>query len=162
LLSFTAVGVATGPRTVKGTSGAYETVLPNGWTNETAAYSHATTKLDLLIAAPISDGFAVNINVVRHRTTTTNVAALAKSLLAYTRHHLQAHAFSTLQTLSVGGTTARAFGYLTSTSTGASLHQLQVYVIHDGWAYAITYSALNSGEYRESVVDQVLASWRWL
>jgi hypothetical protein len=164
LLSLTAVGVAAGPRTVNGSSGAFETVLPNGWANDTASYSEGAAKLDLLIAAPSSGGFAVNINVVRHRTTTTNVAAVAESQLAYLKHHIQAHAFSTLQTLSIDGATARSFDYLTSTSAGTSLHQLQVYVIHDGSAYAITYSALSSGQYRGSlpVLHQVLAGWRWL
>jgi hypothetical protein len=164
LLSFAAVGVAAGPTTVKGRSGAFETVLPKGWANGTAGYSKGAASVDLLIAAPVSNGFAVNINVVRHRTATTNVAALAASQLAYIKHNIQAHAFSTLKTVSVDGASAREFSFVTSTSSGTGLQQLQIYVIRNGWGYAITYSALSSGQYGGSlpVLHQVLAAWRWL
>src|ERR1700722_5313124 len=73
LLSCTAVALAAGPKAVKGSSGAFATVLPKGWANNTNQYSKGATKLDLLISAPPANGFATNINVIRKRTTTTNV-----------------------------------------------------------------------------------------
>jgi hypothetical protein len=164
LLSFAADGVAAAAGTVKASSGAFETVLPHGFADRTAAFSGSAVRLDLVIAAPASDGFAVNVNVVRERIKTTDVTALAQASLAYIRNTTRAHAFSALQTLSVDGATARAFDYLTSASTGTSLHQRQVYVIHSGWAYVITYSALSGSQYQGSLsaLRQVLAGWRWL
>jgi DcrB len=164
LLSFVAVGVAAASETVKASSGAFETVLPHGFADRTAEFSGSAVRLDLVIAAPASDGFAVNVNVVRERVKTTNVTAVAEASLAYIKNTTRAHAFSPLQTLGVDGATARAFDYLTSASNGTRLHQRQVYVIHAGWAYVITYSALSGSQYQGSLsaFRQVLAGWRWL
>jgi len=161
--SLSAVGLGAGA-TVKANSGAFATALPHGFANNTAAVSGSAVRVDLLITAPAVDGFAVNINVVRERITTTNVTALIDASLAFIKDTARAHAFSTIQSLSVDGAAARAVGFLNTLGSGPVVHQRQVYVIHDGWGYAITDSALKGSQYQRSVaaLRQLLASWRWL
>jgi hypothetical protein len=162
LFSFSGVGLAAGS-TIRSSDGAFETVIPHGFANKTAEYSGSAIRVDLLVLRPAANGFAVNINVVRERIKSVNVSALTQASIAFERDTTRDHAFSTPQSLSVDGDAARAYDYLNPLD-GKTVRQRQVYVIHDGWAYVMTYSALSGSQYQGSLsaLGQVLSGWRWL
>jgi hypothetical protein len=159
--SFGGVGLAAGS-TITAVSGAFQTVIPTGFANETAAYSGSVIRIEMVVMAPAADGYSANINVGRERVKNVTVAALVQASLAVTRAATRAHAFSPVQSLTVGGDPARAYDYLTSFDA-ISVHQRQVFVIHDGWAYVVTYSALSGSDYqvRLPALGQMLSAWRW-
>lgn len=154
------IGLAALP-TITANSGAFETVVPPGFINDTAAFSGSAFRVELAMGGPTVHSFVVNINVVRERTTITSVGTLAQESMVFIKRTTRANDFSTLQDLTVDGAPARAFGYLVS--YGRALHQRQVYVIHDGWGYVITYTALPGGQYHGSLpaLSEALRSWRW-
>lgn len=154
--------VAAAPSTVTSISGAFETILPRGFTDETAKFSGSAIKVDLVIAGPKAGGFAVNITVVRERAATTSLDALVKASIFSIKHLTRAHNFSAIRSLTIAGAPARAFGYFNEYGT-IVVHQRQVYAIHDGWEYAITYSALPGTQYRgsRSALRAVTNGWRW-
>src|SRR5262249_8306873 len=113
---------------------------------------------------PRSRGFAININVVREPSRgMTNPAAIASfELNAIRRIERRAHAFSTLQPLTVDGAPARSVDYLNVPTGTRELRQRQVFVKHDGSIYTITYTALPA-TYAASAgaMDEVLGNWTW-
>jgi hypothetical protein len=149
--------------TIKASSGAFQTVIPPGFANKTAAFSGSAIRIELAVAEPPAHGFAVNVAVVRERSATKNVAAVTQAAIAYERAETREYAFSTVQSLRIAGDPARAYDYLT-TIDGKNVRQRQVLVIHDGWVYIVTYSALNKSQYQGSLsaLGQMLSRWRWL
>ena len=112
---------------------------------------------------PKVDGATANIVVVSEPVSNTNVGSLAQGGLdgaERTAGHVQQ--VSPFEDLTVDKAAARAVDFVFSL-TGRTLHDRQVYVIHDGWAYAITLTALAGGQYRNSLpaLNQTLANWRW-
>ena len=145
-------------------SGAFTTVVPSGFRDETKGLSGAALNIQFAIIGPRADGFSTNINVIRERYHGTDVAALASTELASIKHlYPKAHTFSAIAVTSVDRETARAFSYTNAPLNGKVLHQRQVFVIHAGWAYSITYSALPGAAYAASLpaLEQVIAGWRW-
>jgi hypothetical protein len=156
------VGLAA-PASVTSVSGAFATDLPPGFTNATAKFSGSAIRIDLAIEGPIANGFAVNINVVRERVGTMSLDALVNaSIVGIKQLARSAHDFSAIRSLTIDGAPARAIGFLNAYGT-AVIHQRQVYAIHDGWGYVITYSALRGTQYRgsRSALRAVTDAWRW-
>jgi hypothetical protein len=160
--SLSGVGLATGS-TIRSSDGAFATVIPHGFANKTAAYSGSAVRVDLLVVGPVANRVAVTINVVRERDKTANATAIAQASMAFERASTRDHAFSTPQSLSVAGDAAEAYDYLTVLN-GKTLRQRQAYVVNDGWAYVVTYTALSGSQYQGSfsALGQMLAGWRWL
>jgi hypothetical protein len=159
--SFGGVGLAAGS-TITAVSGAFQTVVPTGFDNETAEFSGSVIRVELVVIAPATSGYSANINVGRERVKNATLAALVQASLAVTRAATRAHAFSAVQSLTVAGDPARAYDYLTSFN-GTSVRQRQVFVIHDGWAYVATYSALSGSDYQARLwaLGEMLSAWRW-
>jgi hypothetical protein len=145
-------------------SGAFTTVVPSGFRNETRSLSGAALNIQLVIIGPRAHGFSTNINVIREHFVGTDVAALARGqLTSIKRIYPKAHGFSAIAVTTVDRDPARAFAYSNAPLNGKLLHQRQVFVIHAGWAYSITYSALPGAAYSASLpaLHQVIADWRW-
>jgi hypothetical protein len=161
VLSQGAVGLAS-PPTIRAVSGRFTTVIPRGFRNDTAAFSDSPLKIELVMLGSKVDGFTVNINVLTEHAPTGDVGALAQAALGAVKRTTSVHRVSAFRDLTIDGSDARAVDYLVSVS-GRTLHDQQVYVIHNGWAYAITYTALAGSEYRGSLsaLSQALANWRW-
>lgn len=156
------VGFAATAR-VTSTSGAFTIVVPRGFRNDTAAFSGAAIRVDLFVVGPRAHGFAVNINVVRERTGALSLAAVVHASVVELKRVSGATDFSTVQDLTVAGAPARAFGYRASFATTKALQYRQAYVVHDGWGYVVTFSALPGTQYDESVsaLSESLESWEW-
>ena len=156
------VGFASTSR-VTSTSGAFTIVVPRGFRNETAAVAGGAIRVEVLVAGSTQKGFAVNINVVRERTGTVSLSTLVRASVTDLKHVSGAHRFSTVADLTVAGAPARAFDYLASFGGARILHDRQVFAIHDGWGYVVTYSALPGTQYRGSLpaLSECLASWHW-
>jgi hypothetical protein len=165
LVSFFArggVGFASTSR-VTSVSGAFTIVVPRGFHNDTAAFAGGAIRIELLVAGPTDKGFAVNINVVRERTGTLSLGTVVHGAMIELKRVSRATDFSTVQDLTVGGAPARAFGYHAPLGATRILHYRQAYVIHDGWGYVVTYSALPGAQYKASfsALNEALASWEW-
>jgi hypothetical protein len=156
------VGLASTSR-VTANSGAFTIVVPRGFRNDTAAFAGSAIRVDLFVVGPRAHRFSVNINVVRERTGALSLSKVVQASVTELKRVSGATDFSTAQDLTVAGAPARAFGYRASFATARVLHYRQVYVIHDGWGYVITYSALPGAQYDESVsaLSATLESWEW-
>lgn len=161
LLAQSGVGVAASSN-LTSASGAFTIVVPRGFRNETAS-SHSTVKLELLVAGSTTSGFTVNIDVVREHVGTTSLEKVTQSSIGYLKRAYGAGRFSTIQDLTVAGAPARAFSYFVTFGSPNLQHDRQVYVVHDGWAYSVTYSALSGAQYGGSLsaLAECLATWRW-
>ena len=62
----------------------------------------------------------------------------------------------------LGGEPAASYEQTAQAPPG-DVRQLQVYAVHDGTAYALTYSGLDSGQFEEerADVEAMLDSWMW-
>lgn len=148
---------------VTSTSGAFTIVVPRGFRNDPAAYAGSAIKVEVLVAGSTENGFAVNINVVRERTGTASVGVVTQASISALKRIYRATHFSAVQDLTVAGAPARAVSYDASFTGVRRLHDRQVFVTHDGWAYIVTYSALPGSQYQGSLsaLSEFLASWHW-
>ena len=155
------VGFASTSRVIS-TSGAFTIAVPPGFRNDTAAFAGGAIRIEVLVAGSTEKGFAVNINVVRERTHTANVDGVTQASITVLKRISGASDFSTVQHLTVAGAPARALDYRASFG-GRLLHDRQVYAVHDGWGYVVTYSALPGSQYQGSLsaLSEFVASWRW-
>jgi hypothetical protein len=150
---------------VTSTDGRFETVVPSEFIDATRSVRSGVANVQYLAIGPRSQGFATNINVIRDpangRADINQIAG--REIATIKRLEAQARNFSQMSSLTVGGGPARAVDYTNRPSGDRPLHQRQVFVVHQGWIYTITYSALPSA-YAANVgaVDQVAAGWRWL
>jgi hypothetical protein len=153
------------PGTVKSADGQFATVIPDGFANALSHVQSSPIKIQYLATAPSDNGFATNINVVaepsRGQTSIDTITGL--EVAGVKRAEPQAHQFSQVQSLTVGGQPARAIDYLSLPDKHRLLHQYQVFVVKDGTIYTITYSALPSS-YSDNLasVKQVTDGWHWL
>jgi hypothetical protein len=146
------------------TSGAFTIVVPRGFHDETAAYAHSNgAKLELLVAGSKDDGFTVNINVVREHIGTASLGNVTQGSIGDLKRAYGAGRFSAIQDLTVAGAPAHAVSYFATFGSPNLVHGRQVYLVHDGWAYTVTYSALSGAQYGGSLpaLGECLASWRW-
>jgi hypothetical protein len=143
-------------------SGAFTIGVPHGFRNETAN-AHSTVKLELLLAGSVTSGFTVNINVVREHVGTVSLGKVTQGSIAYLKSADGAGRFSAIQDLTVAGAPAHAFSYFATFGSPNLQHDRQVYFVHDGWAYSVTYSALSGAQYGGSLsaLAECLATWRW-
>jgi hypothetical protein len=149
--------------TLTSASGAFTIAVPRGFHNDTAALAGGAIRFEVVVAGSSEKGFAVNINVVRERTGVASVSTLAQGSMIELKHVNGAYDFSTVQRLTVAGAPARAFDYLASFGGARLLHERQVYAIHDGWAYVVTYAALPGTQYQQSfsALGECLTTWHW-
>ncbi|HEX4033087.1 MAG TPA: hypothetical protein VHX66_01475 [Solirubrobacteraceae bacterium] len=156
------VGLAS-PSRAASTSHVFTVAVPSGFHDDTAKFAGGAIRFELVLAGSVSNGFAVNINVVRERSQGASIGQLAQASKTDLKRLNKAHDFSTLQDLTIGGAPARAFSFAASFGGGKVLHDRQAYVIHDGWGYVVTFSALPS-QYAGSVsaFSECLTSWRWV
>ena len=154
------VGFASTSR-ITSTSRAFTIAVPRGFRDDTSEFAGGAIRIEVFVAGSSQKGFAVNINVLREHTS-ANVDAVAQASIAGLKRASGATAFSAVQHLTVAGEPARAFDYRASFG-GRLLHDRQVYVVHDGWGYVATYSALPGAQYEGSLsaLSQLVASWRW-
>jgi hypothetical protein len=162
--STSSTSTTTGAQTVTSTDKSFATVTPLGFSDATNSPQASAVKVLFLAIAPRANGFATNINVVREPSRgLTDPATIANAeLAAIKRLERQAHGFSQLQPLTVGGQPARSVDYLNTPAGTRELHQRQVFVQHGSSIYSITYTAL-PGAYaaNSAAMDQVLKSWTW-
>jgi hypothetical protein len=151
--------------TVTSADGSFATVIPDGFANALSRVQGGPINIQYLAVGPRHDGFATNINVVHevsHGQTNINTIA-GLEIAGIKRLEPQAHQFSQVQSLTVGGQPARAIDYLSMPDKHRLLHQYQVFVANNGTIYTITYSALPSS-YSDNLasVKQVTDGWHWL
>jgi hypothetical protein len=153
------------PGTIKSVDGRFATVIPRGFVNAQGRVAGGPIKIQYLAAAPVHDGFATNINVVAESSTgQSSIDKIADLEIAgVKRAEPQAHDFSQVRSLTVGGEPARAIDYLGTPANGRLLHQYQVFVARGGTIYTITYSALPS-TYSDNLaaIKEVTDGWHWL
>jgi hypothetical protein len=164
--SSTQTSTAAAPsRTVRGTDGSFQTVIPVGFVDATHAFHSGVANLQYVAIGPRHDGFATNINVVREPANGRGDMDQIVGFEIATVQRLERHAgnFSRVTPQRVGGEPARVVDYFNTPSGGPVLHQRQVFVAHAGWIYTITYSAIPSA-YGANVgaLDAVTSAWRWL
>jgi hypothetical protein len=153
------------PGTVKSADGRFATVIPDGFVNALRRVKGGPINIQYLAVGPRHDGFATNVNVVHEsshgQTSIDTVTGL--EIAGIKRLEPQAHQFSQVQSLTVGGQPARAIDYLSLPDKQRLLHQYQVFVVKDGTIYTITYSALPSS-YSDNLASmkQVTDGWHWL
>jgi hypothetical protein len=157
------VGLAS-PARVTSASRVFTVVVPNGFRDDTSTFAGGAIRFQLVLAGAAENGFAVNINVVRERSDGVAISTLARESKLDLKRADGAHTFSATQDLTVGGAPARAFSFVASFGGGKVLHDRQAYVIHGGWGYVVTFSALPGDQYSQwiSALRECLASWRWL
>jgi hypothetical protein len=154
----------TAGETVTSTDKSFVTVTPQGFTDQTSSSQASALKVLYLAIGPRANGFSTNINVVREPSHgLTDVSTIANAELAtIKRLERQAHSFSELQSLTVGGEQARSVDYLNTPAGTRELHQRQVFVQHGGSIYTITYTALPAAYAASSgAMDQLLNRWTW-
>jgi len=144
-------------------SRAFTIVVPHGFRNDIQAYAHTDVKLEVLVAGATTSGFTVNINVVRAHIGKTTLATVTSASIAQLKRAYGAGRFSSIQDLTVAGEPARAVSYFATFGGANLLHDRQVYLVRDGWAYTVTYSALSGSQYSGSMsaLSECLTSWRW-
>jgi hypothetical protein len=162
LFACSAVGLAASS-SLTATSGAFTIVIPRGFSNETSSYENGSVKLELLVAGPKVNSFTANINVIRARIGSASLEKVTQGAIADLKRAYGAGRFSTIQDLTVAGTPAHAVSYYATFGTPNLVHGRQVYLVRDGWAYTVTYSALSGAEYAGSLsaLAECLSSWRW-
>jgi hypothetical protein len=117
----------------------------------------------LLAVGPRISGETININVIReqargHRSVDDIAHLEVTGIRSLVR---EAHGFSSLRALTVGGTPARSVDYLGSPA-GHVLHLAQVFILHNNWIYTVTYTALPSTyQAHLSALQQLLGGWVW-
>jgi len=155
------VGVAASS-SLTSTSGAFTIVVPRGFRNETAN-THSAVNLELLVAGSTTSGFTVNINVVREHIGTASLGKITQGTIGYLKSADGAGRFSTIQDLTVAGAPAHAVSFFATFGSPNLQQDRQVYLVHDGWAYTVTYSALSGAQYGGSLsaLAECLATWRW-
>ena len=138
-------------------------MVPRGFRQETVPRSGGAVKFELVLAGSRENGFAVNINVVREPTGTATVGTLAQDGITELKRSGGAKAFSTVTHLTVDGASGLAVDFLASFGATGLLHERQVFTIHNGWGYVVTYTALPGAQYQRSLsaLSECLASWRW-
>jgi hypothetical protein len=148
---------------VSSSDGSFATTLPAGFQDETSSAKGGTINVLLLAVGPRIDNETINVNVIREaaggRTSIDEVgSAELKGIRALVPH---TRSFSPLSSLTVGGSPARAVDYL-GLPSGHLLHLRQVFVLHGGWIYTITYTALPSTyQAHLSAFNQIVNNWEW-
>jgi hypothetical protein len=133
----------------------------------------AAISVDATITGEESDGFAPNLAIV---TTPAPGKATALKLAEANLRTTQASgelpsgagggAIDTsgaeVEETDLGGEPAASYEQVSEAPQGEA-RQLQIYAVHEGTAYALTYSGLESGQYEENLpdVEAMLSSWEW-
>lgn len=137
----------------------FATVIPPGFTDRTAAANGGAFNFAYFVLGPQR----TSINVVRGSSggLTDMDVVVRLELQTVKRIFTSAHQFSSVGSLMIDGAPARAVDFLNSLA-GRPLHQRQIYVVHGGHLYVITFTAAPSLFASEtSSLDHVLAAWRW-
>ncbi|HEX6115861.1 MAG TPA: hypothetical protein VFY99_02095 [Solirubrobacterales bacterium] len=130
--------------------------------------------VDATITGEESDDFAPNLAIVTTAAPRTATARkLAEANLRTTREQstLPSGAgggtidtsASEVDDAELGGEPAASYEQVAEAPPG-DVRQLQLYAVHDGTAYAVTFSGLDSGQYEEDLpaVEAMLDSWTWI
>jgi hypothetical protein len=148
----------------KSADGTFAATMPSGFTNQTGSAQGGAINVLLLAVGPRLQGETININVIHEQARGQNdidhIAGLEltgiKSLVS------RAHSFSPMRSLTVDSAPARAVDYLGSPA-GHMLHLAQVFVLHGGWIYTVTYTALPSTyQGHLKALGQLLGGWVWI
>jgi hypothetical protein len=129
--------------------------------------------VDATITGEESDGFAPNLAIV---TTPAPGRVDAKELAETNLRTTEAQGTlpegagggaidttgSVVAETELGGEPAASYEQVADAPPG-EVRQLQLYAIHDGTAYALTYSGLESGQFEDDLADvrAMLDSWTW-
>jgi hypothetical protein len=155
---------AAGGASVTSAAGSFQTVIPPGFLDGTRSVPIHVANLQYLAVGPRSHAFATNINVIREsaRGRTGIDQIVGMELATIKRLEPRASGFSPVSGMTIGGDRARVVDYINRSSGGPLLHQRQAFVVHDGWIYTITLSALPS-TYAANLgaLNRVAAAWRW-
>lgn len=154
---------AAGAGRLNGKDGGFSTAIPRHWSNGAALVSPSSINLQYVVTGPSSGGFLTNINVVREPTSSSDLDAITRASIKGVRALFSTITrMSALHPLTVGGSPARAYNYFAHSSSHRHIHVQQIVVLHGGYAYTITDTALAS-QYTGSVsaLEQVVRGWRW-
>jgi hypothetical protein len=137
----------------------FTTATPTGFRNLTAATKGGAFNFAYFAVGPQR----ANINVVRGSSggmTDMNAVVLIE-LRTVKRIFPSAHQFSPVGSLMIDGAPARTIDFL-NTAAGRRLHQRQIYVVHGGALYVITFTAISSSfASQTNSLNQLLTAWRW-
>jgi hypothetical protein len=148
---------------VSSSNGSFATALPSGFQDGTRSAQGGAINVLFLAVGPRIANETININVIREAAAgRTDMGEIAGTELKGIRSLVpQARSFSQVSSLTVGGSPARAVDYL-GIPNGHRLHLRQVFVLHGGWIYTITYTAQPSTyQSHLAALDQVVGSWVW-
>lgn len=143
--------------------GSFATVLPPGFTDATGSVQGGAINVLFLAVGPRIDNETININVIREAARgRTDMNQIVQAELTGIKGLVpQANSFSPVASLSIDGAPARSLNYVGRPS-GHLLRLRQVFVLHGGWIYTITYTALPATyEAHVGALDQVIAGWVW-
>lgn len=162
----------------------YSLEIADGWEDTTAEAPSvddlgiddpalAAVSVDATVSADESDGFAPNLSVV---TTPAPGKATALKLAEANLETSRAQATlpsgagggaldfseSVVERTELGGEPAASYEQVAETPPG-DVRQRQIYTVDGGSAYAITFSALDEGQYAENLpaVEAMLDTWTW-
>jgi hypothetical protein len=132
-----------------------------------------SVSVDATITGDEDDGFAANLAIV---TTPAPGRTTARKLADANLSTTQAQGTlpsgagggsidttdSKVEETELGGEPAASYEQVAQAPQGDA-RQLQLYTIHEGSAYAVTYSGLDSGQFDEQLpdVEAMLDSWTW-
>ena len=143
--SQTSTASTAGAQAAKAGGGYFTTVIPAGFSDATASLSTSVFRVLYDAAAAPVNGFSTNINVVREQAPSGDIASdTVRELTTLKRAEPGAYGFSTVSSMTVDGSPAREVDYL-SRIGGHLLHLRQVFVLHAGAMYTITYERFRHG-----------------
>lgn len=147
-----------------GTTGTgYAVDLPDGWSDKTSEAENyeSPIEFDRFLAKDRQDGFSTNANVLYERAPAG--ATLDEVEVEFKRQLQQfgAKGVTPAEDREVGGEPGRSREYRVFLS-GQALRGRQVFTIHDGLLYTITFSARRDAfGADQSGFERLLDSWRW-
>lgn len=156
-----AVARAGAASTVTASSGAFTTVIPAGFRHD-SALDGGTINFQYAVVATGGGVHASNVTVLRAASGGVDAASYADAEITTAKRLFPAaHSFSKIRSLTVDRQPARVFGFINPLG-GLVLHQRQIIVVHAGWVYVVTDTAL-SARFTASVtaLHAITSAWHW-
>lgn len=155
------------PHGLQTSGNGYSFVAPRGWIDVTKTVQRSQSQVDTAVSEPhTGNAFTTNVNVIVNNTslsdppTETELTDLEKQLVAGIKS--MSSDIQVLPRVSIDGSTAVVSGGHLSVN-GVKDYLQQYAVPHGGKVYVVScsFSPDWSSSRRQTVLDEVLASWKW-
>lgn len=152
----------TGGKTIKGTG--YTVDVPSGWRDGSAALKGSAIKFDNAYLNPKGEVPKENIIVIRETppgVEKVTLPALDQQFRAQASINAKPGTLSATLPATLDGNEADTYTYAMKTP-GINGRQRQLFAIHDGAIYTITWTAPAKGfDESSELFDRILAGWHW-